>query len=153
MCHWQPSNTLLLSFPYMFSHSNAQMMKPELQNDFSFYRRALGSKAVEQLPKPVQPDVAQVISMWVAQNLPMTVSITNNDPLPLAALANICCGMILRQACGATLSHVLKVSCLFSTESSLQVVVGYSKSLTPPPTSPPVPGYGSFCHSLRPHVI
>ena len=84
-------------------------MKPELQNDFSFYRRSLGSKAIEPLPKPILADSAQVISMWIAQNLPMMSAIADIDPLPLAALANVCCGMVIRQVCGENRAHVLKV--------------------------------------------
>lgn len=94
---------------FSFEFDQLKMLKPEIQNDFSFYRRALGTKVLENVPKPVSPDVAQVISMWIAQNLPMTNAIVNIDTVPLAALSNLCCGMIQRQTAGPNLSHILRV--------------------------------------------
>lgn len=80
------------------------MLKPEIQNDFSFYRRSLGSKALSSanVPRPpVSSDLTNVISMWLAQNLPMISSITSTQTrsLAIAHLANICCGMLLRNVC------------------------------------------------------
>ncbi len=82
------------------------MLKPEIQNDFSYYRRSLGSKALSNtsvsiaLP-PVSSDMANVISMWLAQNLPMTLSINGRQTRPgaVAHIANICCGMVVRNRC------------------------------------------------------
>ena len=77
------------------------MLKPEIQNDFSFYRRSLGSKALSSAKvskPPVSSDMANVISMWLAQNLPMTSAINGRQTRPnaIASLANACCGMIIR---------------------------------------------------------
>ena len=87
------------------------MLKPELQNDFSFYRRAIGSRALAGVSsQPISADSANVVSMWLAQNLPMTSSIlreTNADVV--ANLANLCCGMIIRDTCGEALSKVLHI--------------------------------------------
>lgn len=94
---------------FSFEFDQQKMLKPEIQNDFSFYRRALGTKALDNVLKPVSADVAHVISMWIAQNLPMTNAIINIDSVPLAALSNLCCGMVQRQTAGPNLSHILRV--------------------------------------------
>jgi hypothetical protein len=80
------------------------MLKPEVQNDFSFYRRSLGSKALSSgavSSPPVSSDLTNVISMWLAQNLPMTSSVNGRQTRSAAVghLANVCCGMILRNVC------------------------------------------------------
>lgn len=76
------------------------MLKPDLQNDFSFYRRSLGSKSLANCPHPVTPDTANVVSMWLAQNLPMTSSVRREtNTFAVGNLANLCCGMILRGSC------------------------------------------------------
>lgn len=69
------------------------MLKPELQNDFSFYRRSLGNSNLQALPTPVAPQDANAISMWIANNLPMMSSIKNVSTAPLALLCNICMHM------------------------------------------------------------
>eukprot|EP00607_Mallomonas_marina_P011101 CAMPEP_0182423876 /NCGR_PEP_ID=MMETSP1167-20130531/9962_1 /TAXON_ID=2988 /ORGANISM="Mallomonas Sp, Strain CCMP3275" /LENGTH=205 /DNA_ID=CAMNT_0024603205 /DNA_START=555 /DNA_END=1172 /DNA_ORIENTATION=- len=98
-----------------------KMMKPELQNDFSFYRRCLTSTHLEALEKPVPPDLAPEISMWIADSQPMFGALTpkngNMHSVPIAVekapavayLASICCGMIQRQRCGDNLSFIMKV--------------------------------------------
>jgi hypothetical protein len=80
------------------------MLKPEIQNDFSYYRRSIGSKALSNgdvPPPPVGADVANVISMWLAQNLPMISSINGRETRSAAIghLANVCCGLIIRNVC------------------------------------------------------
>lgn len=107
---------------FCFEFDQAKMSKPELQNDFSFYRRCLTSPHIESLNKPVAPDLAPEISMWIAESLPMFASITPKTvhgkvhraiPLEntetLAILANICCGMVQRQRCGASMPLVFKM--------------------------------------------
>lgn len=89
------------------------MLKPELQNDFSFYRRSLGSRALQSSKhaQPVSSDMANVLSMWLAQNLPMTSSIRRDgNVLSFSLLSNICCGMLGRGAVGPSpdsLSRIL----------------------------------------------
>lgn len=80
------------------------MLKPEIQNDFSYYRRSLGSKSLSSgdvAKPPVTADLANVISMWLAQNLPMISSINGRETRNAAIghLANVCCGLILRNVC------------------------------------------------------
>ena len=76
------------------------MLKPDIQNDFSFYRRSLGSKSLVDAPQPISADTANVVSMWLAQNLPMTASIRREtNAVAIGNLANLCCGMIVRDAC------------------------------------------------------
>jgi hypothetical protein len=80
------------------------MLKPEIQNDFSYYRRSLGSKSLSNgdvATPPVTADLANVISMWLAQNLPMISSINGRETRSAAIghLANVCCGLILRNVC------------------------------------------------------
>ena len=77
------------------------MLKPEIQNDFSFYRRSLGSRALSHAKvskPPFSSDMANVISMWLAQTLPMTSSINGRQTRSNAVshLVNSCCGMIIR---------------------------------------------------------
>mmetsp|Transcript_14957 Transcript_14957/g.15691 ORF Transcript_14957/g.15691 Transcript_14957/m.15691 type:complete len:290 (-) Transcript_14957:698-1567(-) len=86
---------------FCFKFDQIKMLKPEIQNDFSFYRRSLGSRAISNgkvSKPPVSSDMANVISMWLAQNLPMTSSINGRQTRHNAVshLANVCCGMILR---------------------------------------------------------
>eukprot|EP01041_Mallomonas_annulata_P002601 gene2601-5091_t len=97
---------------FCFDFDQQKMLTPEIQNDFSFYRRTFASKALEALPKPVSTDTAHMISMWVAQNLPMIsplATATTNAPEAVASLANVCCGMVQRQSCGEQSDYALKV--------------------------------------------
>jgi hypothetical protein len=95
-------NMILIGVVYMSANCSYywQMLKPDLQNDFSFYRRSLGSKALANSPHPITPDAANVVSMWLAQNLPMTSSIRREtNAFAVGNLANLCCGMIVRGTC------------------------------------------------------
>lgn len=107
---------------FCFEFDQAKMNRPELQNDFSFYRRCLTSPHIEPLHKPVTADLAPEISMWIAESLPMFAAITPKSvhgqlqyaiPLQnttvLATFANICCGMAQRLRGGATSPIVLKM--------------------------------------------
>lgn len=90
------------------------MLKPEIQNDFSFYRRSLGSRALSNskvAKPPVSSDMANVISMWLAQNLPMTSSINGRQTRAnaIAHLANVCCGMILRNVSSEEHSKIINI--------------------------------------------
>jgi len=90
----------LLVFIYDFDQH--KMMKPDVQNDFSFYRRILPKMAGKRQPVVGETD-AGLISMFIAQSVPLThavgfhLSQNGVDPLPLAKLANLCCGMLQRQ--------------------------------------------------------
>ena len=56
--------------------------------------------------------MTNVISMWCAQNLPMTCSLKQVNATALQLLANLCAGMILRGIYDNnehTLQHVLQV--------------------------------------------
>lgn len=94
-----------------FQFDQRKMLKPDIQNDFSYYRRSLGSPIVYKLnlATPVSSDEANGISMWVAQSLPMLNTIKNINLDAIANLANLCCGMVLREACPNAVNHVLSV--------------------------------------------
>ncbi len=77
------------------------MRKPELQNDFSFYRRSLGSSRLAGLATPVSSDNANVVSNWIAYSLPMLNLIKSKNvgavtARPLGNLCNALCGMLSR---------------------------------------------------------
>ena len=77
------------------------MSKPELQNDYSFYKRSVGSDKVKGLVFPVSPDRSGLISSWLAYSLPMlnVLKSKNMNPGASKVVANLCnalCGMILR---------------------------------------------------------
>lgn len=90
----------LLAFIYDFDQQ--KMMKPDIQNDFSFYRRILPKMAGKRQAVVSETD-AGLISMFIAQSVPLThavgfhLSQNGVDTLPLAKLANVCCGMLQRQ--------------------------------------------------------
>eukprot|EP00608_Synchroma_pusillum_P000975 CAMPEP_0198427438 /NCGR_PEP_ID=MMETSP1452-20131203/5912_1 /TAXON_ID=1181717 /ORGANISM="Synchroma pusillum, Strain CCMP3072" /LENGTH=302 /DNA_ID=CAMNT_0044147815 /DNA_START=64 /DNA_END=972 /DNA_ORIENTATION=- len=88
---------------FMYEFDGCKMQTPDLQNDFSFYRRVL-SKASQHRTPPVTEAEANVVSMFIAQAVPLTASVAtvmvneNADPTPVAKLANLCCGMVQRSA-------------------------------------------------------
>lgn len=61
----------LLDFVLTFDYE--KMMKPALQNDFSYYRRHFGKFL--WLAKKVGEGEASLISMFIAENLPMTIKL------------------------------------------------------------------------------
>jgi len=89
----------LLAFIYDFDQQ--KMMKPDIQNDFSFYRRLLPKMAGKRQAVVSETD-AGMISMFIAQSVPLTHAVgvhlasTHVDALPLGKLANVCCGMLNR---------------------------------------------------------
>lgn len=100
----------LLVFIYDFDQQ--KMMKPDVQNDFAFYRRLLPKMAGKRQPVVSETD-AGLISMFIAQSVPLThavgfhLSQNGVDPLPLAKLANVCCGMLQRQTINDQNSQIL----------------------------------------------
>ena len=104
------------------------MLKPDIQNDFSFYRRSLGSKSLANAPQPISPDAANVVSMWLAQNMPMTCSIhRDTTPFAVGNLANLCCGMLARDACqdpieAAKVLRIMVAACVVYDRISRQGV-------------------------------
>lgn len=97
-----PSMTLLGEIVlFCFEFDQEKMAKPEIQNDFSFYRRSLGSAATGDEVLPLPTDDANVVSMWLAQALPMMTAVCNalkDNSIVLAHLANVCYGMLYRKS-------------------------------------------------------
>jgi hypothetical protein len=96
------------------------MLKPELQNDFSFYRRCITNRAVvamiseQSLEIPVNTDNADYISMWCRQNMPFLGAFQsiNGNINVLHNITNLCAGMILRRdfsAAPSVIIHVLTI--------------------------------------------
>lgn len=87
---------------FAFEFDQIKMLKPEIQNDFSFYRRSLGSAAMGNGVLPLASDDANVVSMWLASALPMMGSVGNalkEESIVLVHLANIAFGMLARKTC------------------------------------------------------
>lgn len=87
-------------FLFAFEFDQLKMMKPEIQNDFSFYRRSLGSAAIGTEDLPLPSDEANVVSMWLAVGLPMMGSVSSplqSDSIVLVHMANIAFGMLARK--------------------------------------------------------
>ena len=97
---------------FAFNFDQEKMMKPAIQNDFSFYRRVL-PKVVGRVVTPIDESVAGVISMFVAENTPFISALSNGlkNYMPFANLANLCAGMVNRGALELpeNQEHVLKV--------------------------------------------
>lgn len=86
---------------FSFEFDQLKMMKPEIQNDFSFYRRSLGSAAMGNETLPLPSDEANVVSMWLAVGLPMMGSICNAlsaESVVLVHVADIAFGMLARKS-------------------------------------------------------
>lgn len=70
---------LALLFEAVFLCDWAKMSKPEVQNDFSFYRRQLSkNKGAASSKVPVDDSEASAISMFLAQGNPLLASVTSN---------------------------------------------------------------------------
>lgn len=86
-------------FEFAFRFDYTKMMCPAIQNDFSFYRRALGKHATHPA-LPVDDSDANTISMFVAQATPLMASLGSSlemlkPSLPqlvpfLAEFAHVC---------------------------------------------------------------
>ncbi|CAM9577007.1 unnamed protein product [Scytosiphon promiscuus] len=89
------------------------MLRPQIQNDFATYRRYLSRLKTEQeagllSELPVADTDANAISMFIAENVPMMVvaaKVTAETAIHvprvhnvIATVANMCCGMVHRQA-------------------------------------------------------
>ncbi|CAM9322446.1 unnamed protein product, partial [Phaeothamnion confervicola] len=86
----------------------AKMMHPQVQNDFAYYRRLLPKMVNEPAAAaaPVSDTDANVISMFIAENVPLTVTLaaatadtarrTDGVARVVATVANMCCGMVHR---------------------------------------------------------
>jgi hypothetical protein len=91
---------LILDFALKFD--GIKMMKSQIQNDFSYYRRSMGKRDFSELC--VSSEDANFISLFLAASSPMvemlkkcvkTASDQNEGVLlVLAAFANICCSMV-----------------------------------------------------------
>lgn len=95
----------LLDFVLKFDE--LKMLRPGMQNDFSFYRRSLGRHAADP-DLIVKDDEASFISLFIAQPIPMmtvlissTSELLNQDaqssttiPRVLATMANVCLHLV-----------------------------------------------------------
>lgn len=101
----------ILDFALKFD--GIKMMKAQIQNDFSYYRRSMGKRDMAELS--VNSEEANVISLFLAASSPMIATLTKavqsaaqrNEGvlLVLAAFANICCSMV------ANAVRLLRVVC------------------------------------------
>mmetsp|Transcript_36538 Transcript_36538/g.68059 ORF Transcript_36538/g.68059 Transcript_36538/m.68059 type:complete len:300 (+) Transcript_36538:80-979(+) len=86
---------------FAFEFDQMKMMKPEIQNDFSFYRRSLGSAATGGDALPLPSDEANVVSMWLAGSLPMMGSICAalaSESVVLVHMTHVAFGMLVRKS-------------------------------------------------------
>jgi hypothetical protein len=83
------------------------MLKSDLLNDFSFYRRSIGNGAVvamlqsrPEVQLPVSADDVDGVSMWGRQSLSMLSSFLSiyQHPAMLHLIANLCCGLLARDS-------------------------------------------------------
>jgi len=95
----------LLDFVLKFDE--IKMLRPGMQNDFSFYRRALGKHDGDP-DLIVRDDMASFISLFLAQPIPMMTALSNathqlltrdahmttHVPKVLATIANVCLHMV-----------------------------------------------------------
>jgi hypothetical protein len=88
---------------FAISFDQLKMMRPNIQNDFSFYRRSVAKRKDD--PKIRVNDVeAAMVSMFVAESAPMLMSLTKSAKAALeqdkevgvviAIVANSCCKMM-----------------------------------------------------------
>ena len=110
---------------FSLSFDQKKMMCPEIQNDFSFFRRSLGKHA-SQPGIPVSDVEANNVSMFVAQAMPMIhclktalTGINRQNPAIarlLSLVGNVCCATLMRKRDGSvTMSDetsVFVVSCM-----------------------------------------
>jgi len=89
----QEQNSLLLClaalFSCVFDFDWAKMKQPAVQNDFSFYRRAL-PKHANNKNVPLDETAASGVSMFIAQASPMLASLTTNLILLSKTNPSIC---------------------------------------------------------------
>jgi len=92
---------------FVLKFDEIKMLRPGLQNDFSFYRRSLGKHAADP-DLVVRDDEASFISLFIAQPIPMmtalakaTTELLNESPqnglrVPkvLAMIANVCLHLV-----------------------------------------------------------
>jgi len=95
----------LLDFVLKFDET--KMLRPGLQNDFSYYRRSLG-KHMQDKDLTVRDDEASFISLFIAQPIPMMTSVAKattelmnespqyhtHVPKVLATIANVCLHLV-----------------------------------------------------------
>eukprot|EP00611_Tribonema_gayanum_P010163 TRINITY_DN2008_c0_g1_i1.p1 TRINITY_DN2008_c0_g1~~TRINITY_DN2008_c0_g1_i1.p1 ORF type:complete len:307 (-),score=57.19 TRINITY_DN2008_c0_g1_i1:1051-1971(-) len=94
---------------YVLEWDQAKMMRPQIQNDFAFYKRlmprmvASSDYTLEQLT--VSDRHAGTISMFIAENMPLTVALStalrdnttaSRTANIIAQVANLCCGTVAR---------------------------------------------------------
>lgn len=92
---------------FVLKFDELKMLRPGLQNDFSFYRRSLGKHAADA-DLVVRDDEASFISLFIAQPIPMmtstakaTTELLNENahlgvhvPRVLATIANVCLHLV-----------------------------------------------------------
>jgi hypothetical protein len=92
---------------FVLKFDELKMLRPGLQNDFSFYRRSLGKHAGDP-DLVVRDDEASFISLFIAQPIPMmtstakaTLELINENahngthvPKVLATIANVCLHLV-----------------------------------------------------------
>jgi hypothetical protein len=92
---------------FVLKFDELKMLRPGLQNDFSFYRRSLGKHAADP-DLLVRDDEASFISLFIAQPIPMmtalaksTTEVLNENahcavhvPKVLATIANVCLHLV-----------------------------------------------------------
>lgn len=98
--------TLALVFNMALKLDRSKMMHPDIQNDFSQYRRALG-KNPRHPGVPVNDIEANNISMFIAQAMPIISELSSTmDNLQrqgkdickfLADFAHLCCAFVMRE--------------------------------------------------------
>lgn len=95
---------------FSLSFDQKKMLRPDIQNDFSFFRRSLGKHASEP-GIPVTDIEANNVSMFVAQAMPMMHCLkTSLSSLArqstattnlLAQVCNVCCATLIRRKDGS----------------------------------------------------
>jgi len=85
---------LALMLDFLLSFDQKKMMEPQIQNDFSFYKRSMSKQAeahLSDLEWSVSNEKAGFVSMFLAQAIPLQKEVaTQLDPACLKILAIVC---------------------------------------------------------------
>eukprot|EP00457_Paulinella_chromatophora_P008926 gb/GEZN01008975.1/.p1 GENE.gb/GEZN01008975.1/~~gb/GEZN01008975.1/.p1 ORF type:complete len:308 (-),score=37.34 gb/GEZN01008975.1/:330-1253(-) len=100
-------------FNFVFAFDTTRMMRPNLSNDFSYYRRLLGKYSRHPEVK-VKDDEASSMALFTADHIPMLSCLSKGTRAAaeeddhqadvnhiLALIANSCCKMIKSKKCGS----------------------------------------------------
>lgn len=100
-------------FDFVFAFDTTRMMRPNLSNDFSYYRRLL-SKYSRHPGVKVKDDEASSMALFTADHIPMLSCLSKGTQAAaeeddhqadvnhiLALIANSCCKMIKSKKCGS----------------------------------------------------